>query len=102
MKRIKHKFNAVQTILDGIKFPSKKEAARYSQLKRLQQAGEVVFFLRQVPFHLPGNVTYRLDYMVFWADETITFEDSKGMRTAIYILKLKMVEALYPIKITEL
>lgn len=98
---IKHKFQAIQTELDGITFPSKKEAKEYQRLMLLKKSGEVLFFLRQVPFHLPGNVKYVLDFLIFWANGEVTFKDVKGMKTAMYILKKKQVETLYPIKITE-
>lgn len=97
----RHKFGAVKTERNGFKFDSKKEAARYDDLMLLIRAKEVVFFLRQVPFHLPGNVTYRVDYQIFWTNGEVTFEDVKGMKTATYIMKKKMVESLYPIKIIE-
>lgn len=98
--RLKHNNKIV--IRDNIRFASKHEAERYDQLKLLQKAGEVLFFLMQVPFHLPGGVVYKLDFMVFWADQTITFEDPKGLPTAMYKLKKKQVEELYPITITEI
>lgn len=97
----RHKFSAQPTAADGIRFDSKKEAMRYGVLKLLEKQGEVVFFLRQVPFDLPGNTRYRVDFQIFWADGRITFEDVKGMRTPTYIAKKKQVEALYPITITE-
>lgn len=98
---IKHKFHAIPTELDGIKFASKKEAKRYKDLILLKKAGDILFFLRQVPFHLPGNIKYLCDFVIFWTNGEVTFEDIKGMKTAIYILKKKQVETLYPIKITE-
>lgn len=98
---IKHKFHAIPTEYDGIKFASKKEAKRYQQLLLLIKAGEVLFFLRQVPFHLPGNIKYLCDFVIFWANGEVTFEDVKGIKTPMYILKKKQVEALYPINITE-
>lgn len=98
---MRHKFHAVQTILDGIKFPSKKQAAYYSQLKLRQHAGEVVFFMREVPFHLPGGVRYVVDFQVFMASGEVEFVDVKGVKTPMYIMKKKQVEALYPIKIVE-
>lgn len=97
-----HKFNAIPTILDGIRFASKKEGARYEALKHLQSAGDVLFFLRQTPFHLPGNIKYINDFTVFWKDSTISFEDVKGIKTPQYILKRKLVEHHYPITITEI
>ena len=101
MKRNKHKFNAIKTQRNGFKFDSKKEADYYDQLIMLQRNGDVVFFLRQVPFHLPGNITYRVDFQVFLADGSVEFIDVKGMRTPQYIAKKKMVEALYPVEILE-
>jgi len=96
-----HKFSAVKTEVDGIRFDSKKEAEYYRELKLRWLSGEVIFFLRQVPFHLPGGVTYRVDFQEFWADGTVHFVDVKGMRTKEYIMKKKMVESLYPVKIEE-
>ncbi len=98
---VRHKFNAKRTELDGIKFASKKEAKRYQELCALREKGEVLFFLRQAPFHLTAGVKYLTDFVVFWASGVVSFEDSKGFRTDMYRLKKKQVEALYPIEITE-
>ena len=97
----KHKFGAVQTIRDGFKFPSKKEARYYDELKVRVKAGEVYFFLRQVPIHLPGGVLMRIDFVEFWANGTVHFIDTKGKRTEQYKAKKRMVEALYPFEIEE-
>jgi hypothetical protein len=97
----RHKYKAVKTECDGIKFDSKKEARYYSELKLRVAAGEVVFFLRQVPFDLPGGVKYRLDFMEFRTDGTVHCIDVKGYSTAGYKAKKRQVEALYPIKIEE-
>ena len=94
-----HKFKAKQTIRDGIKFPSKLEALYYDHLNLLIKAGEVVFFLRQVPFYLPGGVKYVVDYQVFYTDGTVAFIDVKGLETRAFIDKKKMVESIYPIEI---
>jgi len=101
VKRHRHKFNAKPVEHDGIRFDSKKEGSRYEDLKLLKKAGQVLFFLRQVPFDLPGNVKYRVDFQIFWNDGSISFEDVKGMRTPQYIMKKKMVESLYPVTIEE-
>jgi hypothetical protein len=98
---IKHKFKAKPTEINGIKFSSQKEAKRYGALKMLQNIGEILFFLRQVPFHLPGNVKYVCDFLIFWANGEVTIEDVKGFKTESYKAKKKMVEALYPITILE-
>ncbi|MCP4652598.1 MAG: DUF1064 domain-containing protein [Candidatus Omnitrophica bacterium] len=96
---IRHKFNAKQTIRDGIKFPSKKEARYYDELKMKVEAGIVLFFLRQVPLHLPGGVTMRIDFLEFHTDGTAHFVDTKGVITANWRDKKKIAETLYPIEI---
>lgn len=99
MKRQKHKFNATQCKADEIKFSSKAERAYYHRLKFLQQSGDVVFFLMQVPFRLPGGVKYVVDFQIFYADGTVSFVDVKGVSTPLFILKKKQVEEIYPITI---
>ncbi len=66
------------------------------------RAGDVLMFLRQVPFHLPGGVRYVVDFQEFHADGTIHFIDVKGMQTAEFKMKKKMVENLYPVEIEVL
>lgn len=96
---IRHKYKAKPTEVDGIRFPSKKEARYYVELKLRVASGEVLFFLRQTPLHLPGNTKYVVDFQEFHADGTVHFVDVKGMETATFKLKKKQVEAIYPIEI---
>jgi hypothetical protein len=98
-KPLKHKYHAIPAELDGIKFPSKKEARVYAQLKLEKDAGIILFFLRQVPLHLPGGVKCVVDFVPFYADGRVRFLDAKGMKTATFKAKKRMVEALYPIEI---
>jgi len=100
-RQLKHKFNAVPTKSDGIRFDSKKEALYYEELKLKKKAGLVLFFLRQVPVDLPGKTKYRVDFLEFHADGTVHFVDVKGMRTETYKLKKRQIEELYPIEIEE-
>ena len=99
---LKQKFKAKPIYHDGIRFASGKEGKRYLELKMLQATGKVKFFQRQTPWHLPGGVKYLLDFQVKWEDGTDSYEDVKGFRTPMYLTKKKMVEAIYPIKITEI
>ena len=94
----KSKYNSIRTVVDGITFHSKKEAKHYAELKINP---DVLFFLRQVPFGLPGNTSYRADFLIFYKDGSYKVVDVKGYATQIYRLKKKQVEALYPIKIEE-
>ena len=98
---IRHKFNAKPTTVNDIKFSSKKEAKYYSELLLRQKDGEVLFFLRQVPFHRPGNVRYVCDFQVFLASGEVQFIDVKGMKVEPYPTKKKIIEAIFPIEIIE-
>lgn len=94
-----HKFKAKRTECDGINFSSKLEQRWYNIIKDLQQSGEVLFFLRQVPFHLPGEVIYRADFMLFFTDGHVEIWEAKGFDTPEWLIKKKLVEAIYPIEI---
>jgi hypothetical protein len=100
MKIVKHKFHAKPEVVDDMHFSSKLEASYYKYLKILQKNGDVVFFLRQVPFQLPGNTKYVVDFVQFMNDGTVLFVDCKGLETEIFKLKKRQVEELYPITIT--
>ena len=95
----KHKYNAKPTVVDGIRFDSKKEAGYYSELKLRQQAGEILFFLRQVPIHLPGGTKLVIDFQEFHTDGTVHFVDTKGVITDVFKIKKREVEAHYPFEI---
>jgi len=95
------KYHAIMEECDNIKFQSKREAKYYRELKARMFAGEVKYFLRQVPFELIGGIRYRIDFMEVWTDGSIHWVDVKGFRTQTYKMKRRMVEASYPIKIIE-
>jgi len=99
MRNLRHKFNAKPTVYDGIRFDSKKEGNYYLDLKLRIKAGEVIFFLRQVPFHLPGGGKLVLDFLEFHKDGTAHFVEIKGFETKEWKIKKRIVEAIYPIEI---
>ncbi len=105
-KKVKaNKFGAIKKTVDGFKFDSTKEAGRYSDLKLLMKAGHVITFECQVCFYLPAGIRYYLDFLVFWDDGQITFEDVKGgnaTKTPVYKLKKKLFQCLYNEEITEI
>lgn len=96
---IKHKFHAISCERDGKKFPSKAERAHYDKLRLLQKAGQVLFFLRQVPFDLPGDNKYVADFMVFYPDGSASVQDVKGVETEGFKIKRKLLEEVYPFKL---
>lgn len=93
---MRHKFNAKRTEYNGRKYPSKLEAKYAAYLDTLVASGDIIFFLQQVPFLLPGGIIYRLDFMEFHKNGDIIFTDVKGVETKEFILKKKLMEDTYP------
>lgn len=97
-----HKYNAKPTEVDGIRFPSRREARYYQDLLLAQRSGDLLFYVRQVSFYLPGGVRYICDFAELWRSGEVRFVDCKGFSTQLYKVKKKMVEAIYaPLKIIE-
>jgi len=88
----------------GIWFQSSKEADRWGDLVAQQRAGRISGLRRQVSFPLRVNglliTRYRAD-AVYIEDGRRVVEDVKGMRTAIYKLKKKLMAAVHGIEIRE-
>ncbi len=93
-----NKFHARKETVDGIVFASKAEARRFRELKILQRAGEISHLEVQPEFKCTINgklvCTYRADFRYRTKSGSVT-EDVKGMRTPVYRLKKKLVEALF-------
>ena len=85
------KYHNTPVEVDGIRFDSKAEAARYVQLKALRAAGRILWFTRQPSFLLLGNTRYRPD-----SSGLVWVEDVKGVETKEFKIKKKDWEALYP------
>ncbi len=101
------KYNAVRTEVDGFIFDSKAEARRYSELKLAEQAGEITALELQPKFSIDINgkhiCTYIADFK--YTDNRTgrtVIEDVKGVKTPVYRLKKKLVEALHGITIQEI
>jgi len=85
-------------------YASKKEAEFADQLALRKEAGEVWFWLEQVPFKLPGGSTHRVDFMVFYAYPKSQWRswaliEIKGRDLPLGKLKRKQVEEIYKVKI---
>lgn len=121
-----NKYRNTKTIVDGIEFDSRKEAARYKELKLLETAGEISNLEMQVKFVLiptqrepdfvgvrggikKGKViekecSYLADF-VYIRDGEVIVEDVKGYKNGsaynIFKIKRKLMLYLYGIKIVE-
>lgn len=110
-KRNKYRNNKAE--VDGIKFDSRKEANRYSELKILEQAGEIKNLERQkkyllIPSQKDENehciereCSYMADF-VYEKDGKTIVEDTKGLRTTAYIIKRKLMLYVHGIRIQEI
>ena len=93
------KYGNMKCEIDGLKFHSLLEGRYYQQLKKRQAAGDIKFFLRQVPFDLPGPSKYLMDFVVFCSDGSIEYTEIKGCMTQLAALKLKQTMQIYGITI---
>lgn len=105
------KYHNKKTECDGIMFDSKREAARYRELKILLTVGEISDLRLQVPYELVpafkvGSKTFRAikyvaDFVYRDKNGNEVVEDSKGMRTDVYKLKKKLMAYIHHIVIQE-
>ena len=100
-----NKHGAIRREVDGINFDSIKEADRYCEICLMRDAGEINWFIRQPRFDLPGKrVTYKADFLIVWADGTVTVEDVKSDHTKtlpMYRLKVKQVKEIHGVEVVE-
>lgn len=103
------KYHAVPTA----GYASRKEARRAAQLQLLQRAGHISGLRQQVPFQLiPAQYSpdgklleracsYIADFVYHDAEGRLVVEDTKGMRTDVYIIKRKLMLHVHGIAIRE-
>ena len=100
-----HKYNAIPTFVDGIRFASRKESRRYIQLKAMKRAKVIKDFWLQPKFVLSNGVkkiTYNADFKVLYPNGKIEIEDVKGKKTPVYNLKKSLMKNCYGIDIKEI
>jgi hypothetical protein len=103
-KKHKPRIVSTPTVVDGIRFQSKREANRFCELRLLEKAGEISNLGCQVPFSLLVNRMHIADYIadfVYRRDGKEIIEDVKGHRTEVYRLKKKLMRACWGIEILE-
>lgn len=113
----KSKYGNTKVVVDGERFDSKREAARWQFLRGRQQRGEIAHLERQPVFKLAigdrpvlirskgypngRQAKYIADFAYFDGEHRI-IEDAKGHRTRDFILKKAVVEAMFPaVKVVE-
>lgn len=93
------KYRSRRTVIDGIRFDSKLESRLYLSLKLRQAAGELRYFLRQIPLRLEGGVIYRADFLAFPHEGREEWWDAKGFFKPESRNKIKQAEARYGIRV---
>jgi hypothetical protein len=105
------KYRNKKTALDGITFDSKREAARYSELRLMERAGHIQSLSLQPKFTLVDSqrradgkaerpVVYIADFMYFQGENCIV-EDAKGVKTPDYVIKRKLMLDRHGITVKE-
>ncbi len=101
------KYHARPCEVDGYRFDSQAEAARYQELRLLERAGRISDLQVHPRFeHAPGGkdawtgkafraVTYEADFSYFDGDHRIV-EDVKGFATAAFGIKRRLFLARHP------
>ena len=106
MKFRRSKYRAIPTVVDGIRFASKKEAKRWSELRLLERAGKIKNLRRQVPYPLTIKTKYVADFVyekavsgpIYDLDETHV-EDVKGYVTREFKRKAKAMREQHGIEV---
>lgn len=95
-----NKYRNHKTMLDGIRFDSKREAERYAELKLQEQCGIISDLTLQPKFKLQDGfkyngktekaITYIADFMYTDEDGKTVVEDVKGVETKEFKIKRKL------------
>lgn len=100
------KYRNTKTVVAGLTFDSRREAARWQELQLLERAGHIRGLRRQVAFELVKGVKfagaararpairYVADFVYVERDREV-IEDSKGVETQEFKLKRHLLLALH-------
>ena len=101
------KYNNTTVRVDGRLFDSKREAARWQELQLLERAGEITELERQVEYELIPKqkgeraAKYIADFRYKDHEGKTVVEDTKGVKTPVYILKRKLLLWVHGIRVVE-
>ena len=107
------KYHSRKTALDGRTFDSGAEASRYGQLLLMERTGLISGLAMQVPFEIiPADtgadgkklraLRYVADFTYYDRKGKLHVEDVKGVRTAVYKLKKRLMWQVHRIAIEEI
>ena len=101
------KYRSKRCSFQGLNFDSILEKNVYIELLRIARKGKITRIDVQVPFDLHSNsgkkvCCYRADFLVKLHTGEPVIVEAKGVKTAIYTLKKKMMMADYPFRFVEI
>ena len=102
-----HKYGAIRTVCRrSHSHPSKAEAARCDDLCLMERAGEIVGLEFQPEYDLKVNGQHICRYVADWTYRdartgSLVVEDKKGVETAVFKIKAKLMRAIYGIEIRK-
>lgn len=101
-----NKYNNEIIEIIGLRFDSKKEAKRFHQLSWMKDQGLITDFKRQVKYtllpaikHIAREKYYKADFVIYYPDDRIEVEDTKGVRTEKFQYQFHLMYIKYGIKI---
>lgn len=102
----KLKYGNMPTVIDGIRFDSKKESQYYGRCKMLLKAGEIKKIECHVAFPLIVNgikiCDYEADFVLYYPDGSFRVKDVKSAATeglAVFRLKKALMLAIHNINV---
>ena len=104
-----NKMRNVPTVVDGVRFASKKEARRWAELRLLERGGVIRDLKRQHRIEIVANgvkvTTAIVDFRYYEDGVGVVLEDVKGRttdlspNTQLWKLKFALLKALYGMEV---
>jgi hypothetical protein len=95
-----NKYGNKTSVVNGIPFDSKLEAAYYNELLLRQKAKEIKTITPQYRLDLRVNdihiAWYYVDFMIELTNGELEYHEVKGMETDVWKIKWKLSKALFP------
>lgn len=94
------KYHNIKTEYNGVKYDSRREADFAMELDWRVKAKDIKGWERQIRIPLIVNgkkiCVYVMDFVITNNDNSLEYVEVKGFKTAVWKLKYKLFEALYP------